>query len=178
MNNQIKINRIARALGINFTVAGFKMLKSSYDNLKPVKFPSRFVNDSFNKIKNIPISQRDFHYYFTDWSNLKKMTIIIYRIIKNFKWERDRFDCDDRSKLVSALFSLLFGLNSCGEVYCKITSLKTGRTGRHWTNVIITSSGEVYLFDVDNFGLTMKLYPNKPISMGKWSYEFISARIS
>lgn len=173
MTKQQKVNRIAKTFGTTLTVAGFRMTRSSYDKLVKVKLPSKLINDSFD----IPISQRDFAYYFTGWDNWKGMLETIYKIIKNFKWERDKFDCDDRSKLVSALCSLLFRLNTCAEVYCEVTNLKTGNKVHHWTNVVITSVGELYLFDVDNGGLTMKLEPNKPISMGKWTYNFINVRL-
>jgi len=176
MNNQ-QANKIAKTFGIILTVHGFKMTRSGYDGLSRVKLPSRLINDSFDRIKKMPVSQRDFAYYFTGWDNWEGMLETVHKIIKDFKWEKEVFDCDDRSKMVSALCSLLFRVNTCAEVYCEITSLKTGNKDYHWTNVVITSSGELYLFDVDNGGLFLKLYPNKPITMGKWSYNFIRVRL-
>ena len=173
--NQIKINNIARILGKTLTVAGIKAIKSSYDNLKPVKLSFGFLKTSFDKVKDTPITERDLTYYFTDWNNWAVMTNIIYSIVKNFKWEAEKHDCDDRAKLVSALCSLFFGLNTCGELYCEVTSIKTGNKIGHWANVIITSNGECYLFDVSNSGLTMRLYPDK-YTMGKWSYKFFRIR--
>lgn len=177
---QIKINRIARTFGISLAVISIKVIRSSYDNLNPIKFPSKFVVEAIKKIKDIPISQKDFIYYFTTWENEEKMLAVIYKIVKNFKWERDKFDCDDRAKLVSALHSLFSRLNSCGRIYCKITNINTGATDTHHANVVITWDGKVYLFDVDNSGLTAELRPADipyNFTMGKWHYQFRSVFI-
>jgi len=174
-SNQIKINYIAKTFGAALTTAGFKMVKSSYDSLAPVQFPFGFIKEATDKIKSMSVSQRDYFYYFTNWENEEEMLAVIWRIVKNFKWEKDKFDCDDRSKLVSALHSLFFGLNSCGEIYCKVTNLRTGDSVLHWANIIITSNGDAYLFDCSNSGLAMKLKPGE-FAMGKWSYVFNNCR--
>ena len=175
---EIKIKALSRSFGTALINSGFGMIKSSYKNLLVVHFPFSHLKDAFDKVVKIPLIQMDYTYYFTTWKNWDKMLDIIWGIIKNFKWEEDKFDCDNRAKLVSSLCSLFFGMNSCGEVYCKITNIKTGASIRHWTNVIVTATGELYLFDVDNSGLRMKLVPGKPITMGRWHYEFRSARFS
>ena len=175
-NEQIKINQLSRKYGTVFTVHGFKWIKGSYSNLTTIVKSFGAIYNVVRSLALIPVVQRDLNYFTTTKENWEKCLDTIYGIVKHFKWQKEKFDCDDRAKLVSALCSLLFGLNTCGELYCEVTSLKTGNKIRHYTNLAITSKGEVMLFDVDNGGEKKIIDVGEPISMGKWSYRLISAR--
>jgi len=170
MNN---INSIAQSFWVKLATMSIAGIKSTV-NIRSVRQPTKYLRDSIAKVKNISVSPRDFYYYFTTWNNEEKMLGLIYKILKNFKWVSEKYDCDDRAKLVSALHSILFELNSCGEVYCKVTD-KNGKTIAHWANIVVTSDGSVYLFDMSNQGIAMKLEPGK-YKMGKWEYEILNAR--
>ena len=87
------------------TTYGFKFIKQYYESLKPVRQPTKFIRDSIRRIKDIPVSPRDYNYYLTTWKNEEEMLSTIHRILKNFKWVSNIYDCDDRAKLVSALHS-------------------------------------------------------------------------
>lgn len=177
-HNQIKINQLSRRYGTVLAVHGFKFIKGSYSDMQPtiVKPFGVIVNAIRNIAPFIAIAQKDLNYYTTTKENWEKCFETIYGIVKRFKWQKDKFDCDDRAKLVSALCSLLFGLNTCAEVYCEIINIKTGNKIRHYTNIAITSDSEVYLFDVDQEGKRKIIEAGEPISMGNWTYKLISSR--
>ncbi len=172
---EIRINSLAKTFGTGLISAGIKMVRTGLSGLVPQTKPYGFIHDSIAKIKNMPTGEKDMTYYLTTKENWEEIFNLIYGIVKNFPWQAEKFDCDDRSKLVSALCSVLFGLNSCGICYCSVKSLTgTGFTGNHFNNMVVTQQGEVILWDVDNGGLYRILKPGVPISFGVWQYQLFS----
>ena len=84
--------------------------------------------------------------------------------------------CDNRSNLMTSLCSLLFRINTCAGLYCKVLNLQTGIKYLHWANIIFTKDGKVYLFDVDNFGKYQQII-SSDIIMGQNKYTPISIKI-
>jgi hypothetical protein len=102
-----------------------------------------------------------------------------WAILKNYNWEKERFDCDNRADWVSSFCSLHYRINSCHKIFCEIYNVTTGiLVDRHYTNIIVDNDSNVYLFDVDNGGQKKKIESGKEIIMGNWRYKFISAEIS
>lgn len=175
MEKQMEFNNIARLFGTTLTIKGIQIIRNSYHGLIKHRIGFATLKGYMDKVKPMSVVQRDLNYYATNWKNIEKMCAIIWKIIKPFKWTKDIGDCDDRAKFVAALFSFLFKINTCGQLYCRVKSIRTGKTYLHWANILIVSNGDVYLFDVDNGGLTMQL-SDAPISMGHWTYELKSVR--
>ncbi len=173
----IKINSMTKAFGQTLINAGFNLERNAFSNLIPVNQGYGWLTDTVANATPIPVVIRDVRYFSTTKENLIACCDLIWGIVKNFKWQAENRDCDDRAKLVSALFSLLFGLNTCGELYCAVKSLSgTGFTGNHYNNLLVSSEGSILIFDVDNQGLVKEIFLNQPISFGYWSYTLMSAR--
>ena len=175
MEKQIEFNNIARIFGTTLTIRAFQIIRNSYRGLIKHRIGFGTLKTYIDKVKKMVVVQRDLSYYSTSWKNYEKMAAIVWKIVKPFGWKKNFRDCDDRAKFVSALFSFLFDINTCGEFYVRVKSIKTGKDYLHWCNIIVTSNGDCYLFDVDNGGLTMRL-SNQQASMGKWTYELKSCR--
>ncbi len=173
-NEQLKISFIARNFGTELIKSGISVIRNASFEFKPLTGQLRAINNALDKIGGLPLTALDLGYNFTSWQNWQKITDILYRIVKDFKWEAEVFDCDNRSSLMLALCSTLFKLNTCGMLYCEV---KIGNQSfRHYANIIITPDEQVYIFDVDNGGMTMKIN-NKEFTMGNWQYKLLSARI-
>ena len=170
-SNQLKLKKIYTNFGIILFQNAIKALRNCYSNLNLQVKPFGFLKD---KIGDIRVIQRDTDYYLPSTADIYEMIKVIYQLVKDFKWERETFDCDDRAKTVSALFSLIFRTNCCGEAYC---SIKGKKTYYHWTNILVSKEGDVILFDVDNGGRTAIIKDIKSkIHLGKFDYTFFSVR--
>jgi len=177
MEDQTKINELQRTIGVLTTNIGLASLKKSFGTFEKSSITSKQINDAFSNAGiKITITELDYLYQTTNWDNWEKITKTLYGIIKPFPWTKEYFDCDQRSSFITATCGLLFSLNTCAGIYCKITNTETGNSDMHWANLIIDKNGGLYLFDVDNGGLTQKITSNN-IVMGKWRYELQSLRI-
>lgn len=170
-----QLNAMKKQLAIGLMVPGIKIVKNAFKNVKKREMSFGFLESGITDIVKIPIVQRDLVYRHVSAKQAGIMIDVVQSIIKHFKWIAQFADCDDRAKLVSALFSLFFGLNSCGEMYCKVKTT-TNNVYYHWANVIITSNGDFILYDVDNHGNRMIMDRDKPFTMGTATYTFIKAR--
>ena len=175
MDEQIKIKKLSVFLNTQLIISGFGGMKNAYSDLTPTTKSFGEMYSDISKVAKIVASQKDLIYYTTTQENWVECLKVIHDIVKNFKWQAEKFDCDDRAKLVSALCAILFGLNACGELYCEVTNIKTGNKSMHYANIIVNSKGEVCLFDVDNGGNKKILVEGQPISMGNWSYHLLAA---
>ena len=142
------------------------------------------VTKSFGEIKtallnngfNLATSEDDYTFFFTSWENWKEMLAVITNIIGYFKWQAECADCDNRADLVSALASILFKFNTCGNVRCRTFNRKSGKTFLHRCNLIIDQLGDTYLFDIDNKGQYIRI-ENEEAEMGDKTYtEFEDAQ--
>ena len=174
---QLKLNLIARTFGTTLMKSGIGMIRSGYEDYEIINSSLRLANDALDKIGlKISVNALDISYYYTTWENWQTIIDVLYGIIKDFKWEADKFDCDNRSNLMTSLCSLLFRINTCAGLYCKVLNLQTGIKYLHWANIIFTKDGKVYLFDVDNFGKYQQII-SSDIIMGQNKYTPISIRI-
>jgi len=169
------INSLTRKIGALQASVGLKTISKNFD-LQPQRVTLSLILDAFNKL-GIQGTQLDSNYYSTSWENWQIILDSVWNIIKNFNWVADKFDCDNRSSMVADLCGLLFGVNTCCQVYCNVTDPITGNEKYlHWTNIIVDLNGNTYLFDVDNGGLKQKITsPN--VVMGNCNYKLISYRI-
>lgn len=173
MNNEekIKINILARTIGTELIKRGISIIRNGND-FNPVPGDLRIINDAFDKIE-IPISVDDIGFMFTNWNNWQEIIKIINIIIRYFPWQEEVGDCDDRSAFACELTVFCFKLNTIGRIYCEVKT--NGKTFLHKANVIVCPDGQLYLWDIDNGGMTAKI-TSKNIVIGNWNYSLISAR--
>lgn len=155
MDNQIQINSIKRQIGQLFIRVGVVNVREAISDFTDT------VGDfkQFCKpLLGLPVSELDSKYYFTSWDNWQKIIATINPILQQFSWTMERFDCDKRSYLVTALTALLFEINTVRPLYCEVWNIKTGQFAfLHYCNVIVADDGNAYLWDVDNNGKTTKI---------------------
>ncbi len=169
---KIQARKLNRAFGTSLAVAGINGLRNSYNNLGYIKKDYTFLDGCVKDVVDVFTGNEDYNYYFTSWENWQEMLDTIWGIVKNFNWEQERFDCDNRAHLVSALCSFIYRINTCGRVYCEVKNINNGNINRHYANLIVDNLGDVYLFDVDNFGNRIQLEKDKSVTMGFWNYTF------
>jgi len=176
MTNQekIKIKRIAVSFNTALVVMGLKGLQGSYSNL-PVNVKSYGeLTSAIKRIMNVPVGMKDVSYFTTSFENWQEVLDVIYNIAHRFKWKKERYDCEDRATTIKDLSSLIFGLNTCGIVYCEITNIQTGKRFRHYANLIVDDKGNLLLFDIDNAGVRKKI-TGQTLTARLWHYRFIKA---
>jgi hypothetical protein len=174
MEDQLKISALSRilySLMITNGIAGLRKNQSEFE----VK--QGYFQDVLLAIKPFGIDtlNLDNTYYFTTFENWKTIIELLYnKIIIYFKWEAEKFDCDNRAMLFSALASVIFKLNTVGQVYCEVKTPNGGYL--HWANIIIDKDNIAYLLDLDNGGRYQKITGNKMV-MGNATYTLKSLRI-
>jgi hypothetical protein len=98
------------------------------------------------------------YFYFTSLENWQKIIETINPILECKGWLSERFDCDKRAFLVTALTALLFEINTVRPIYCDVYRVSDGKFAyAHYANVFVTDDGQAILWDADEFGLTTKI---------------------
>lgn len=169
------IKQLQLTIGVLSTSIGLKNLSNLLKEIPATKLPSKKIDELCSQL-GISNNQLDVDYYSTTWDNWKIIISVLYGIIKNFPWLKDRFDCDNRAAFMNSLCALLTGLNTCSDMYCKVTNVNTGTSDMHHPNFIIDSDGNGYIFDVDNYGQFQKV-TSKTFVMGTWKYDLSGIRI-
>jgi len=173
--NDLQINTINRTIGQLMLRVGIMKLRDaqsdfisvSSDNIKLIKAITQL---------GIDVVPLDDNFWFTSWDNWRKIIDVLNPIAQQFNWEAERFDCDNRANLMTALTSLIFRVNSCTGLYCDVYDAKTGAYKyRHYANLIVDIDDNVYLWDVDQGGLTQKI-TTKEVVMGVNKYILLNAR--
>jgi len=173
----LKQNSISRSIGTLLMKNGVSFIRQGVEfeattgNLDKLKL-------AFNKIGlTVSINNLDLVYYFTTWDNWRIITGAINEIISPFKWEAERFDCDQRAVLAVSLCGLLFRLNTCADLYCEVYDANTGAFKYlHHANLIVDVDGNIYLWDIDQRGMIQKITSSN-IVMGSLKYKPLSIRI-
>lgn len=165
MDNTIHINKIKRAIGQLWLQVGTKQIRDSISDFTDTE-------GDFNRFKKpllgLPVTQLDEKYYFVSFDNWLKVIETINPILKSFPWVSERFDCDDRALLVTALTSLLFEINTVRPVYCDVYRVGDGQFAfAHYANVIVDNADNAYLWDVDEGGAYTKITSTTPIINNK-----------
>lgn len=173
--NQMKIKKIATTFYTQLAIAGLKGLQTSHKDLEVKELRTGEIKEAMNKIAQIYVGFFDTKYYTTSKENWDKMLDIIDNIIKEFPWIREKFDCDNRARLVGSLCSLFFGVNTCGYAWVFTRHINTGKRSSHYANIIALDNGSLILYDVDNKRRRLVLSNGKPITAGYKSYEFQKA---
>jgi len=153
---------------------GLQKLRNEFAQFPVSQVMGKQINDACNKI-GISNSPLDYNFYSTSWDNYQIIASKIYDIVKNFKWEEDRYDCDNRSNTMSSLTSLTARLNTNAGLYCEVKTAN-GNTFMHWANCVIDKDANMYIIDCDNSGVMQKITSNK-FTIGNWSYSLKSIRI-
>jgi len=159
--NTLQINSIKRAIGQLTMRVGIMQIRDAISDFTDTE-------GNFNRFKNallgLPATQLDEKYYFTSWENWQKIIDTINPILSQFNWKAERFDCDDRALLVTALTALFFDINTVRPVYCDVYRVSDGQFAfAHYANVIVDLNGNAWLWDVDEFGKFVKITSLKPI---------------
>ena len=174
MDDPIQINALQRTVGVLTTAIGLAQLRKCVTEYERDKLPQPL--EALIKPLGVNATELDFLFLTTSYDNWSQIIDVLYGIVKNFPWEAEVFDCDDRSALMTSLCSLIFRLNTCMGAYCQVSNATTGDLKYlHWCNIIVDKDGNLRLFDVDNGGLNQKIFGNDVI-MGNCKYHFISLR--
>jgi len=166
---------LERTIGVLTSAIGIQRLRNSYANFPKYKITLKQILDAFRKL-GVEVNGLDANYYTTNIESWEKIINDTWGIVKNFKWEADVSDCDNRAGFVQHLVSFTARLNTCGDAFVKITNTITGATDMHHPNLIIDNNGSLYIYDVDNNGLWQKITSNGFI-MGTWKYDIQSVRL-
>ena len=165
------LSRIVYSLMITNGIAGMR------NNISEFEIKQGWYSDISKALKpfGLDIIEEDMAFFFTSFENWQTIIDLLYnKIIIYFKWEADKFDCDNRSVLFSALASAIFRLNTSGQVFCEVKT-PTG-SYMHKANIIIDKDNIPYLLDLDNGGRCQKITGKKMV-MGNATYDLISLRI-
>jgi hypothetical protein len=176
MDNTLQINSIKRALGSLYISLGAQTIRENQSEFSSTLGDINTIRTALNNsgLSGVGIHQLDSSYYFTSWDNWQKMISVLNPIAANFDWEAERFDCDNRSNLMSSLCSLVFRINTCSTLYCDVYDSTTGAYKyAHYCNLITDDAGNCYLWDVDYGGQYTKITSN-PVIMGVNKYQFYS----
>lgn len=172
-----EVNTLIKNLNAALITMGLSRMKGAF------KFTPKQVGTGFMKQSlvdsgiNVPCSQRDIYHLITDWKIWEPCLDVITNIAKNFKWTAEFFDCDQRAMFVKTLADVFLGINSCMTAYGTVYNKDTNAViGLHYFNLIATSDGKIYLYDVDfhNKGLWLN---GNPQIVGNNKYEIIKVEI-
>ena len=171
--DNIIINKIKRAIGQLYVQIGIKNIGDAISDFTDTQGDyARFCKP----ISWLPVSQLDEKYYFTSLENWQKIIDTINPILKCKSWLAERFDCDKRSFLVTALTALLFETNTVRPIWCEVYSVNDGsHKYSHYANVFVDDNNNAYLWDADNQGQFTKITSNTVI-IGSLKYKLISVR--
>jgi hypothetical protein len=171
-----EINKIKRSIGTLMTTAGLMQIRQAINDLATEEIYVSKIKESCNKL-GIGVNELDFTFRTTSWQTWEQIIPILYGIIKEFKWESDIFDCDDRASFMTSLCSLLFRVNTLASAYCEVYDATTGKLKYlHWANVVIDRDAQLYLLDVDQSGMIQKITSNNLI-MGVNKYHILQLRL-
>lgn len=172
MQEQLQIKYLSGVVNALMITNGIASLKKNHSDF--AKTTGTFSD--LNKIRQfgIDVLPLDNTYYFTSLDNWRTIIDYLYnRIIAFFPWKADSFDCDNRAMLMSSLVSLIFNLNSMGQVYCEV--ITPTQKYLHWAN-IFSDGDNFYLLDVDFRGKYTKITSN-PVIIDNVKYKLITLRI-
>jgi len=172
------MSELSKGFNASLITMGMMGLKRDYAKFPWTTKPFSFIQQAFNEAGlSIPISQLDIYYYVASWLDCSDALNYIKNIAKNFIWTAEKFDCDNRATLVSTLFNVIMDLNCCGQGYVRVFNNTTGKEiSYHYCNLLVDQSGKLYVFDIDNGGLSKEVKAGSTFIMGNWRYEFVSAR--
>lgn len=166
----MKINALRRAVGQITIQVGVKKIKEAIPEFSDIEKPLSVFALPFANY-GLSVAQLDNKYYFTSYENWLKIIETINPILKEFHWQREKFDCDKRSYLVVALTALFFGINTVRPVYCDVYKVSDDSLSyAHYANVFVDANGIPYLWDVDNGGLFEKITSKTPV-IGNYKYK-------
>jgi hypothetical protein len=174
MDNTLQINSLKQWLAIKSIELGVAQIRQIDTDISTKNDKSGMLVMSVYGIDHsLTPTLRDSIYYYTSAENWTTITNLITDITKTFTWEAERFDCDKRSTLAASLVALLFRLNTCCRVYCKITNINTGNSDFHYPNIFVDDLGVAYLWDLDQQGLVQKITGQDMVA-GVWKYHFLA----
>jgi hypothetical protein len=173
----LQINSIKRAIGQLYMQIGIKNISDAISDFTDTQGDfNQFTKPFSNFSVYVPISQLDEKYYFTSIENWQKIMDTINPILRCKGWLAERFDCDKRSFLVTALTALLFEINTVRPIWCDVYAVSDGtKKYSHYANVFVDNNGNAYLWDVDNQGQFTKITSDTVI-IGSCKYKLLSIR--
>lgn len=174
MDKNLQINSIKRAIGQLTIQMGVVQIWGAISDFA-VSAEGNF-NDFGKFLFGLPVVQLDDTYYFTSWDNWQKIIATINPILKQFKWKKERFDCDKRAMLATSLIALLFEVNTVRPVYCSVQRVVSNQLlYMHYANIIVDDAGNTWLWDLDNGGQFTKITSTTPI-IGDLKYNLIAVK--
>jgi len=173
MDNTLAINTIRRKMGQLLISAGITQMNES---IKELAGTEGTFEQFCKPLLGLPVSQLDSKYYFTSFDNWLKIIESLNPLTKEFYWVAEKRDCDKRAMFITSMVSMLFELNTCRPVYCRVWRVSDGQLAyAHYANVIVDNAGNAYLWDADEGGQFTKITANNPVINNK-RYELISIK--
>ncbi len=173
LDNTIRINSIKRAIGQLTIRMGVQQIRDAISDFTDTEGD---FNQFCKPLLGLPVAELDSKYYFISFDNWQKIIATINPILSQFGWVSERFDCDKRAFLVTALTALFFEINTVRPIYCKVWRVGDGQFAfYHYANVIVDLDGNAWLWDSDEKGLFTKITAQNPVINNK-RYELLSVK--
>lgn len=145
-DNIIKRNQFKK-LGNSLIVKGVWFVKNAF-NVKPQTTTGAYLKALITARTGLTgVRLADRTYYYIDIDTVKD--ILKYDLVDEKKYESEKYDCDDFSQTIHAIFRYVFELNSMGTARgIEMVDLKTGKNvGWHRANIFIASdNGTIKLY--------------------------------
>lgn len=175
MTDVIQINNIKRQIGTLGIIFGIKNFRDAISDFE-TKIGTFSEVLKYIKGLNIQSTQYDITYKFASFDTCEKIIESLNPIAKEFGWVAEFEDCDDRAKLMSALVSMLFLINTNFAAYCEVYEANTGKLKYlHYANLIVAEDGKLIFWDVDYNGKFQRIFSNDFV-MGENKYHLISIK--
>ena len=150
-------------LNIAITVSGLKYGSKAL-KITPISISFGGIKTAFNNagLTSVSTVEQDLNYNVSSWDKYKEALDMSYKIVKEFPWRKEVFDCDNRSAFINVLMSV-YGL-TCGRAHGEVYNSNTGdKKYLHWFNAVIDKDLNVYVFDADAGGKFTKIKKDEDI---------------
>jgi len=167
---------LVRQLGYGVIGSGFSILQNGYSDLKPAIFDVGKIKNTFVQygFPNVPTGEADYEYAFLTPEVLEPILWDVMTLLHKTKYKLNMTDCDDFAYTLTALMSMLFGINTCGTILGRADNKNTGAPiGGHYFNFPITYKNglfEMWCCDALNPLTITKIEKGKPIIINDWKY--------
>lgn len=174
MNKQDLLQKLNGTMGTLLIRLGIKRIQDAF-KIEPAIIDGNILLDKIRSKSELTanqISRLDRKYYLTDWETWKKIIDLDWTDTKDYI--KEKFDCDDFSRIFQARIIETYGLNSCMTAYGKIYNKETGAfINYHYWIVILTSDDKLMVYEPGNDKYTE--YSNETI-IGNWKYVHLHLR--
>ncbi len=173
MNQEKKVNEMARRIGMVLINSGTNMLRSAYD-LKPKVYIASQIQNKLVEILRIPANQiscADAKIQVVDWNTWEWIKDL--DLIDSLQYYSDVFDCDNFAFAFASRATSFYLLNSCAVGFGKLYNDKGEWIGNHAFNIIAVDEGNglgFIIYEPMNDGWGKMTNKRTRLDFG-WTYE-------